>query len=419
MSFSCVKPRDPCYDVRAINDAAFPVRHRKAGRFKVKVGTATEYQRKEERQTMPIDPAINYASLDEFSLDPTNPRLGRNNAGRNVTQGKVLDLMSDWNLDELAISFLENGFWPQEALVAIEEDLYGKPALVVVEGNRRLAALMYLRDALNGQAASKRWQEIARGQHPAGALFKKIPYIKLGSRSEVDAFLGFRHVTGIMEWRPAEKAEYIAKLIEKRQMSYEEVMRKIGSKTPTVRQHYISYRLLLQMEDQEDISLEHVEEKFSVLFLSLRTFGVQKYLHIDIKAEPDKAKTPVPPSHLRELTRFALWLFGDKRTPPIVKESRQVDNFGAILESKKAVDYLERSERPNFDAAFRLAGGDEPELIKLIEKAADDIEAALGRAHHYAKSEKLRNAVERVGTDVFQLLRIWPDIKDKVVEDMD
>ena len=32
-------------------------------------------------------------------------------------------------------------------------------------------------------------------------------------------------------------------------MTYQEVMRKIGSKTPTVRQNYISYRLLLQMED--------------------------------------------------------------------------------------------------------------------------------------------------------------------------
>jgi len=193
-------------------------------------------------------------------------------------------------------------------------------------------------------------------------------------------------------------------------------MRKIGSKTPAVRQHYISYRLLLQMEDQEDISLKHVEEKFSVLYLSLRTVGVQKYLHIDIKAEPGKAKYPVPRSHLNQLAKFALWLFGDEKTPPIVKESRHVDTFGTILESNKAVEYLERSDRPNFETAFRLAGGDEPELVKLIERAADDIEAALGRAHHYVKSQKLRLAVERVGTDTVQLLRIFPDIQSRVLE---
>jgi hypothetical protein len=365
---------------------------------------------------MAIDPTIHYAALGELSLDPTNARLGRSNAGRNVSQDRVLELMRDWNLDELAVSFLESNFWPQEALVVVEENLYGKPALVVVEGNRRLAALRYLRDALEGRPASKKWEDFAKGQHPPAALFQKIPYIRLASRSEVEAFLGFRHVTGIMEWRPAEKAEYIAKLIENSHMTYETVMRKIGSKTPAVRQHYISYRLLLQMEDQEDISLKHVEEKFSVLYLSLRTVGVQKYLHIDIKAEPGKAKYPVPRSHLNQLAKFALWLFGDEKTPPIVKESRHVDTFGTILESNKAVEYLERSDRPNFETAFRLAGGDEPELVKLIERAADDIEAALGRAHHYVKSQKLRLAVERVGTDTVQLLRIFPDIQSRVLE---
>ncbi|MDQ9786514.1 hypothetical protein, partial [Serratia marcescens] len=76
------------------------------------------------------------------------------------------------------------------------------------------------------------------------------------------------------------------------------------------RQNYISYRLLLQMEDQEKISVEHVEDKFSVLFLSLRTDGVQRYLDIDIQADPDDARKPVPDDKLKELANFALWLFG-------------------------------------------------------------------------------------------------------------
>ncbi len=104
-------------------------------------------------------------------------------------------------------------------------------------------------------------------------LFERIPYILVDSRDDVRAFLGYRHVTGIKEWNPAEKAQYIAQLIEKGKLTYDQVMRKIGSKTPTVRQNYFTYRLLLQMEGDEDISVEHVEEKFSVLYLSLRTTG--------------------------------------------------------------------------------------------------------------------------------------------------
>ncbi len=93
-------------------------------------------------------------------------------------------------------------------------------------------------------------------------LFKRVPYLLVDSREDIEAFLGFRHVTGIEEWRPAEKAEYIAKLIDKGN-DYKTVMRMIGSKTQSVRQNYISYRLLLQIEEAADIPEENFEDRFS------------------------------------------------------------------------------------------------------------------------------------------------------------
>ena len=363
---------------------------------------------------MANDKIIQYTSLDKLYLDPENPRLGREHTGKDVKQSRVLDLMKDWALEELAVSFLESGFWPQEALVIIEEELYSKKRLVVIEGNRRLAALKLLNAAYEGKGNSAKWTEIADSKRPPKNLFSEIPYIKVGSKQEVEAFLGLRHVTGIKEWRPAEKAEYIAHLIEDRKMSYEHVTGKIGSRVPVVRQNYISYRLLLQMEDEEGISTENVEEKFSVLYLSLRTVGVQKYLDIDIKGSPHQVFRPVPKSKLKALANFVVWLFGDDKRRPIVRESRQVDNFGKILESKKAIEYLERSDSPNFETAHRLAGGDEPELIRLIEKAADNIEASLSRAHLYGDSKKLQDAIYRLGLDTGQILKLFPDIREKV-----
>ena len=215
--------------------------------------------------------------------------------------------MEDWSLDELATSFLVNGYWPQEALIVVREELNGKMRNIVVEGNRRLAALRLLKRAFTGKTVGRRWTDLIASKKEPANLFTRIPFLVADSRDEVDAFLGFRHVTGIKEWRPAEKAQFIAKLVEKRKLGYDEVRKQIGSKLPTVRQHYSSYRLLLQMEDKEEISLEKVESKFSVLYLSLRTEGVQKYLHIDIKADPAKAKKPVPSSRLKALAHFALW----------------------------------------------------------------------------------------------------------------
>ena len=367
---------------------------------------------------MPTAPRIEYTSIDELSLDPTNPRLGRRVASTKLLQDEVLDLMRDWTLDELAESFLVSGFWPQEALIAVREKLYGQSHIVVVEGNRRLAALKYLKGAVTAKQTSTHWAKLIAGRPVPKTLFTAVPYILVSSRADVSSYLGFRHVTGIKEWNPAEKAEYIAKLIEKDNLSYEDVRKAIGSKAPTVRQHYISYRLLLQMEEREDVSIDAVEEKFSVLYLSLRTQGVQKYLHVDVQAPPNKAKTPVPKAHLENLANFARWLFGDDKHPPLFTDSRYVDNFGKILESSAGVEYLERTENPRFELASRKAGVGEQDVIDLIAGASDNIQLALTDVHVFRKSEPVEKAVRRLCTDTIALLNVFPALKTKVLKEM-
>ncbi len=369
---------------------------------------------------MAISNEIRYTELDDLYLDPLNPRLGRHNTGKNVTQQTILKLMRDWTLDELAVSYLESGgFWAHEALLIAEESLYGKKRKVVIEGNRRLAALMYLRDAINKAPANRTWKDIAQGAKPNAKLFTKIPYIKVGSRKELESFLGFRHVTGIKQWNPAEKAEYIAKLIDERKLSYVQVMRKIGSKTPSVRQNYISYRMLLQVQDLDTIPLDLVEERFSVMYLSLRTKGVQKYLNVDILADPRTAKKPIPRSRLAALENFAGWLFGTDEKLPLISDSRQIDDFGRALLSKKATDYLERNESPRLDVAVRMAGGDEPQVVQLIEEGSDKIELSLSRVYAHKKSAKVERAVVRFAEAAFGLFEHFPDIRDEFIYEED
>lgn len=367
---------------------------------------------------MAISTELQFATLDDLYLDPTNPRLGRNNTGRDVPQEKVLELMQTWTLDELAQSYLEGGgFWTHEALLVVEEELYGKPRLIVVEGNRRLAALIFLKRAYLGQETSKKWAGIVEGTDQPPDLFERIPYLKADDRQDIETFLGFRHVTGIKEWKPAEKAEFIAKLIDERGLSYEEVRRKIGSKTPTVRQLYIAYRLLLQVENSvEEIPPERYKRRFSVMYLSLRTPGVQKYLDLDIRAEPEAAKEPVRNEKIEELGNLARWVFGTENTDPLFTDSRKVDDFGRILESSEANQYLERTAKPKFEVAYRISGGDEDEVIKLIEQAADNIELALTRAHFFKNSVKLQRAVKRLSIDAAQLLGIFPDMDKEPLE---
>lgn len=368
---------------------------------------------------MAIATELRYAKLDELYLDPKNPRLGRHHINAELSQERVLGLMRDWVLDELAVSYLESGFWTHEALLVTQEELDGEPRLVVVEGNRRLAALKLLDAAFKNKEVPSKWKSLVEGMEVPKTLFERIPYILVDSRQEIEAFLGFRHVTGIKQWNAEEKAQYIAQLIDEEGMTYQEVMRKIGSKTPTVRQNYISYRLLLQMEDSlEDFSSEDVKGRFSVMYLSLRTQGVQKYLDIDIFADENAAQRPVPKTHLEALANFALWLFGskEKNKNPVFPDSRSVDDFGELLEYPPIVEYFEQEENPSFEHARQLAGMNRLKTVQLLNQAASNVQIALGQVHHYEDSEDIQEAVKRLGIDVRQLLKVFPKIHQELQE---
>lgn len=376
---------------------------------------------------MSISTELLDASLDDLYLDPKNPRLGRHYANLNSSQEEILEVMDEWTLDELAISYIENidsgGFWTHEALLVVEEELYGEQQLVVVEGNRRLAALINLQLAIKGEKVSKKWYSLVKNLKKDELkkfkkLFNHIPYIQADSRQDIEAFLGFRHVTGIKQWNPEEKAQYIAYLIEKRNMTYEQVMRKIGSKTSTVREHYISYQLLLQIESEvPDYPSEYAEGRFSVMYLSLKKSGVRNYLQINIMADPETAKRPVPENHLKNLENFALWLFGNDKRPPLFSDSRQVDDFNTTLESPEARRYLENNKNPNFDYAFQLAGGDEKETLRLINEAADSIALSLSYVHRYKDSPEIQRAVKDLAVDFKELLNRFPELYTKFLED--
>ncbi|MEJ7640402.1 MAG: hypothetical protein WKF75_21150, partial [Singulisphaera sp.] len=58
-------------------------------------------------------PRIQTEELRNLFLDPKNPRLGRHNINKGLGQEAILELIKNWSLEELAVSFLESGFWPQ------------------------------------------------------------------------------------------------------------------------------------------------------------------------------------------------------------------------------------------------------------------------------------------------------------------
>ncbi|RKU36059.1 hypothetical protein C6496_14305 [Candidatus Poribacteria bacterium] len=368
---------------------------------------------------MAISPELQYATLNEFYLDAKNPRLSRHYVNADSSQEEILEVMNRWDIYELAASYLENGFWTHEALLVLKEELNGHHRLVVVDGNRRLAALIYLHRAMNGEKVSKKWYRLIGDTKIPKKIFNYIPYILIDSRQEVEAFLGFHHnVTGIKHWIPEQKAQYITQLIDECGMRYEEVVRKIGSNASNkVQEYYISCRLLLQMEEcLEDFSLEDTKFRFSILYLSLRIPSVQKYLGLDISSDPQVVRTPVPKTHLNALGNFARWLFGTQQQSPLFINSQYLDDFGMILGSPKAVQYLENNEDPNFDHARQLSSAGEAYAAELLREASANIQNTLMSVHHYKDSQAVQFAAERLAINVKELLDQYPNLRSKFLE---
>ena len=83
--------------------------------------------------------------VTELKLDPDNPRLDE--ANQALTQADLMNIFYDnYVLDELAASYVANGFFPSEHLLALEDG-------TVLEGNRRLAALKFLMHDEDAEAA--------------------------------------------------------------------------------------------------------------------------------------------------------------------------------------------------------------------------------------------------------------------------
>lgn len=366
---------------------------------------------------MPESNELKYETIHNLFLDPLCRRLPRHRISLGTPQHEVLEMLRAWVLDELAHSYLGNGgFWTHEPMIVVVESLYGYTRLVVVDGNRRLAALKLLYETTQGRPVPRKWSEMFQGEKIPENLFNRVPYVLAKSRAEVQTFLGFRHVTGIKQWAPDKKAAFIATLIDDDGMSYQDVAGKIGSNASAIRKHYIAYRTLLQIEKIVDgFEAEKADNRFPILYMSLGTLGVQQYLCIETGADTDGAKNPVPEEFFPNLAHFSRWVFGTVESQPIVSTTSLVADFGKMLGSRKAIEYLELAKRPKFDIAFRISGGDFEETVRYVTAASKNAELALMRSHAFKTSSQLGKAVGRLGSNTLQLLSLFPNIRKSLL----
>ena len=143
-------------------------------------------------------------------LDPKNPRLGRETSAR-APRDIIQYLFDHDKALEVADSIASRGFFPNEPLLAIQDD--GK--VIVVEGNRRLAALKALREPGLLQGAKQRQVERLSRKIVDGQMIATVPVTLAPNRRATDRQIAGRHIgTPVLAWEAENRASFILEKLE-------------------------------------------------------------------------------------------------------------------------------------------------------------------------------------------------------------
>ncbi|MCA1720832.1 MAG: hypothetical protein LC779_06950, partial [Actinobacteria bacterium] len=217
---------------------------------------------------------IHRLPLATLRLDPLNPRLPEDVQGG--TQRALAEYISQaYEPLSVATSIAEHGYFESEPLIAVPD---GKE-FVVVEGNRRLTALLGLTDdSLRPHLESPLlWAAAANDAAAKGNLPSDVPVLVVADRKTVAPIIGFRHISGIMQWEPFAKARFIAALVDDEGLPFADVAALVGEKRGDVASNYRNYSILKQAREAHELDVDRVEESFGVFTAAmgqraLRTF---------------------------------------------------------------------------------------------------------------------------------------------------
>ena len=272
------------------------------------------------------------------------------------------------------MSIAENGFFPHEPLFVAEED----DQLVVIEGNRRLAAVQLLCDAeLRERLRVRNLPPISADQQHE---LESLPAIRC-NREDVWQYVGFKHVNGPQVWNSLAKAQYIAWVRNELRTDLADIAQTIGDRHQTVARLYRAYMALTQAEangvyDREWRSRKHFS--FSHLYTGLDYPGIRDFTGI-APADPPK-ELPIPKRRLKRFGELCVWLWGDNtrsKSPVVKSQNPDLRRLDEALLSSDGLAAL----RANLDlgTAVGIARGDTVLFREALVTAKKSLQDARGK----------------------------------------
>lgn len=312
-------------------------------------------------------------------LDPKNPRLPEDLQGR--PQDELLAYLFEHGvLEELANSFIDNGYFEHEPLIVTpspdEEGTW-----IVLEGNRRLATLMIL---LRLQPALDADVEFTLHPAPQAAqidALRTVPSYQVSSPEAVHEFLGFRHIGGIKTWSAEAKARYLLREVERVHKSgvsgnvFSVVGRRVGSNAQGVRNPYMALKILLYGRDEFGIDTRDLQRRrFGVWTRCMNSKDLRSYIGFNGARTYEDVERQLPELDEERLSEVIGDLsLRDGKRQPVLADSRDVTFYANILQNPKAHTVLRQYD----DLLLAKQVADRAELPARLTRLYDGVDVIM------------------------------------------
>lgn len=323
---------------------------------------------------------IDKISIDKLHLDhANNPRLPLKVAG--ASDAEILDYMvMDANVLELMASIGEKGFFYGEPLLVVKQPK--DKGYVVVEGNRRLSAVMLLNNPTLCKVKQKALLAVAKA-----AKFKPhdLPVIIYNSRDEILNYLGYRHITGIKEWDSLAKAKYLHQLFEKSKeldddSKCRELARIIGSRSDYVKKLLCGLSIYGSIKEDGYYGIKGLEDSISFSLITT-ALGYNKLIEfLGLESSEELFPKTINKPHLKELT---MWMFSKEGGKTRLGESRNLGWLADVVGNDVALK--EFRDGTSLEVAFYFSEGAKESVLKAIGEAYKYLDLA----YKYAKEVTL------------------------------
>ena len=261
--------------------------------------------------------------------------------------------------------------------------------LVVIEGNRRLAAVKVL---LNAKLRAKlRATALPKLNDTQLDALRKLPIIRVKKREDAWPYIGFKHVNGPQKWRSYPKAQYIAYVRTTTGTPLAKIATQIGDRHGTVQELYRALMVIEQAESAGVYKREFVKGRlaFSHLTTALQYPNFAKFL--DVKDTVEESDKPVSPKKIKELGEVCRWLWGDKRDDTdrvVASQNPNLRQLEQVLGNTAALSNLRRGH--GLAVAYDESKGDDTVFGEALQDAKTALVKAQGRVSTgYSGEQKL------------------------------